>query len=96
MTGGGNRDIWMAAYNSQISTAFWMGFDNPDNTHKLQNWVSGGDYTAALAAKFFKAVYANRSKPEFLKADRIIWLKIDKKQGLTEWSAGPCCFIPFY
>ena len=27
MTGGGNRDIWMACYNSEISCAFWMGFD---------------------------------------------------------------------
>ena len=24
MTGGGNRDIWMAAYNTEISCAFWM------------------------------------------------------------------------
>ena len=87
MTGGGNRDIWMAAYNSEISTAFWMGFDNPDGNHKLQSWVSGGDYTAALAAKFFKAVYANRSKPDFPKADNIVWLKIDKKA--IEWAGEP-------
>jgi len=79
MKSGGNRDIWMAAYNSEISTAFWMGFDNPDDSHKMQGWVSGGDYTAGLAAKYFKAVYANQKKPEFLKADNIVWLKIDKK-----------------
>lgn len=87
MTGGGNRDIWMAAYNSEYSTAFWMGFDNPDNSHKLQSWVSGGDYTAALATKFFKALYTNQSKPEFLKADNIVWLKIDKKA--IEWAGEP-------
>lgn len=87
MTGGGNRDIWMAAYNSQLSTAFWMGFDNPDQDHKLQSWVSGGDYTAALAAKFFKSCYANQKKPDFPKADNIVWLKIDKKA--IEWAGEP-------
>ncbi|MBR6185985.1 MAG: PBP1A family penicillin-binding protein [Clostridia bacterium] len=84
MTGGGNRDIWMAAYNSDLSTAFWMGFDNPDNTHKLQGWVSGGDYTAAMAARFFKSYYADKEKPAFLQADGIVWLKIDVKS--VEWA----------
>ena len=55
---GGNRDIWMAAYNAEISTAFWMGFDNPDSKHRLASWVSGGDYTAALATQFFKSAYS--------------------------------------
>ncbi len=84
MVGGGNRDIWMAAYNSELSTAFWMGFDNPDASHKLQSWVSGGDYTAALAAKFFRNYYANREKPAFRKADGIVWLNIDVKS--VEWA----------
>ena len=84
MTGGGNRDIWMAAYNSDISTAFWMGFDQPDASHRLQSWVSGGDYTAAMAAKFFKAYYADKEKPAFLKADGVVWLNIDKKS--IEWA----------
>ena len=87
MTGGGNRDIWMAAYNSEISTAFWMGFDQPDSTHKLQGWVSGGDYTAAMATRFFKSYYAGKEKPEFLKADGIVWLKIDTKA--IEWAGEP-------
>ncbi|MBE5783185.1 MAG: PBP1A family penicillin-binding protein [Clostridiales bacterium] len=84
MTGGGNRDIWMAAYNSQISTAFWMGFDNPDSTHKLQSWVSGGDYTAALATKFFKSYYSGNEKPAFKEPGGLVWLKIDTKA--VEWA----------
>jgi len=84
MTGGGNRNIWMAAYNSEITTAFWMGFDKPDASHKLQSWVSGGDYTAALATQFFKSVYQNKNKPQFLSADGLIWLKIDTKA--IEWT----------
>ena len=87
MTGGGNRDIWMAAYNSDISTAFWMGFDNPDASHRLQSWVSGGDYTAAMATKFFKSYYAEKEKPAFLQADGVVWLKIDKKS--IEWAGEP-------
>ena len=87
MTGGGNRDIWMAAYNSDISTAFWMGFDNPDNSHKLQGWVSGGDFTAAMATRFFKSYYTGKEKPAFLKADGIVWLNIDLKS--IEWAGEP-------
>lgn len=88
MTGEGNRDIWMAAYNSELSTAFWMGFDNPDSSHKFQSWVSGGDYTAALAAQFFKACYQGaQEKPQFAKADGIVWLKIDTKS--IEWAGEP-------
>ena len=87
MTSGGNRDIWMAAYNSELSTAFWMGFDNPDNQHKLQSWVSGGDFTAAMATRFFKSYYADKEKPAFLKADGIVWLNIDLKS--IEWAGEP-------
>ena len=87
MQGGGNRDIWMAAYNSEISTAFWMGFDQPDKNHKFQSWVSGGDYTAALATKFFRACYEGRDKPKFAETDGLVWLKIDKKA--IEWAGEP-------
>ena len=87
MVNGGNRDIWMAAYNSDISTVFWMGFDNPDNGHKLQSWVSGGDFTAAMATRFFKSYYNGKEKPAFLKADGIVWLNIDLKS--IEWAGEP-------
>ena len=79
MTGGGNRDIWMAAYNTEISCAFWMGFDAPDSTHKLQSWVSGGDYTAAMARNYFKALYQERDKPQFVRPNGIVALEIDKQ-----------------
>ena len=87
MVGGGNRDIWMAAYNSDISTAFWMGFDQPDSKHKLQGWVSGGDFTAAMATRFFKSYYTGKEKPAFLKADGLVWLNIDVKS--IEWAGEP-------
>ncbi len=80
---GGNRDIWMAAYNSEISCAFWMGFDQPDSRHKLASWVSGGDNTALMAKNYFYQLYRNRDKPQFAKPDGIISLEIDKKS--IEW-----------
>ena len=83
MTGGGNRDIWMAAYNPEISVAAWMGFDQPDANHKLEGWVSGGDYTAALCRDFFKSAYSGQSKPSFQKPSGIVSLEIDKKS--IEW-----------
>lgn len=79
MTGGGNRDIWMAAYNSEISCAFWMGFDDPDRNHRLQGWVSGGDNTAAMARDYFKELYQNRDKPQFERPEGIIALEIDRQ-----------------
>ena len=83
MTGGGNRDIWMAAYNRQISTAFWMGFDKTDSKHKLAGWVSGGDYTAALARDFFKAAYQGKEKPAFATPSGIVWQTVDRAS--IEW-----------
>lgn len=87
MTGGGNRDIWMACYNSEISCAFWMGFDNTDNKHKLQSWVSGGDNTALMATNFFRQLYAGKAKPQFKKPSGIISLEIDKQA--IKWRGEP-------
>lgn len=87
MTGGGNRDIWMAAYNSEISCAFWMGFDEPDSKHRLQGWVSGGDNTAAMARNYFKALYQNRDKPQFTRPEGIVALEIDKQA--IKWRGEP-------
>ena len=87
MTSGGNRDIWMAAYNSEISCAFWMGFDEPDNSHKLQSWVSGGDNTAAMARNFFRDLYVDKEKPQFTRPEGIVALEIDKQA--IKWRGEP-------
>ncbi len=80
---GGTRDIWMAAYNTEITTAVWMGFDNTDSKHRISGTISGGDNTAALSRNFFKAVYQGRSKPQFEKPGGIVSLEMDKKS--VEW-----------
>ena len=87
IAGGGNRDIWMACYNTEISCAFWMGFDQTDSRHQLQSWVSGGDNTALMARNYFQKLYSGRSKPQFVKPDGIISLEIDKQA--IKWRGEP-------
>lgn len=76
---GGNRDIWMAAYNSELSVTVWMGFDQTDSQHKIANGITGGKNTASLASAFFKKAYANRDKPKFREPGGLVWLTIDKR-----------------
>lgn len=76
---GGNRDIWMAAYNPQLAVTVWMGFDQTDSAHKIPNGITGGKNTASLAAAFFKKAYAEKEKPQFTAPEGIIWLTIDKR-----------------
>ncbi len=83
LQGGGTRDIWMAAYNTEITTAVWMGFDNPDSKHRISGTISGGDNTATLSRNFFRAIYQGRSKPQFDKPGGIVSLELDKKS--VEW-----------
>lgn len=86
-TGGGNRDVWMAAYTPEVSTAVWMGYDNPDSTHRLPNRVSGGTNPATLARNFLRAYYADRKKVDFQKPSGIVSASIDKKAIETRGEA---------
>ena len=83
---GGNRDIWMAAYNPEISVTVWMGFDQTDAKHKIPNGITGGRNTASLAAAFFKQAYEGRDKPEFTQPDGLVWLTLDKRALTTRGS----------
>jgi len=76
---GGNRDIWMAAYNSELSVSVWMGFDQTDHQHKIPNGITGGKNTASIAAAFFKRAYYEREKPSFAQPDGLVWLTLDKR-----------------
>lgn len=83
MVGGGNRDAWMDAYTAELSVAVWMGYDEPDDTHRLSNSVSGGTNPASLARNFLKAYYTGRSKPSFSKPGGLVSVTLDKKA--IEW-----------
>ena len=76
---GGNRDIWMAAYNTELSVTVWMGFDQTDAKHKIPNGITGGKNTASVAAAFFKKAYADRDKPRFTEPNGLVWLTLDKR-----------------
>ena len=76
---GGNRDIWMAAYNTELSVTVWMGFDQTDAKHKIPNGITGGKNTASVAAAFFKKAYADRDKPKFTEPNGLVWLTLDKR-----------------
>ena len=83
MTGGGNRDAWMSAYTADLSVCVWMGFDQPDDNHRLPNSVSGGTNPASLARNFLKAWYEGKKKPTFSKPGGLISVTLDKKA--IEW-----------
>ena len=87
MVGGGNRDAWMSAYTADLSVSVWMGYDNPDDAHRLSNSVSGGTNPASLARNFLKAWYANRSKPTFQQPKGLVSVTLDKKA--IEWRGEP-------
>lgn len=87
MTGGGNRDVWMAAYTPEISCVVWMGFDEPDATHRMANSVSGGTNPASLARNFFKDWYQNRSKPDFQQPSGLVTVELDKRA--IDWRGEP-------
>ena len=83
MVGGGNRDAWMSAYTAELSVSVWMGYDDPDDNHRLSNSVSGGTNPASLARNFLKAWYTNRSKPVFQQPKGLVSVTLDKKA--IEW-----------
>ena len=83
MTGGGNRDAWMAAYTPELSTVVWMGYDDPDSKHRLSNSVQGGTNPASLARNFLRAWYADKAHPDFQRPEGIVSVTIDQKA--LEW-----------
>lgn len=87
MTGGGNRDAWMAAYTPELSTVVWMGFDEPDAKHRLSNGVSGGTNPASLARNFLRAYYADRPRLDFQRPSGIVSVSLDQKS--LEWRGTP-------
>lgn len=79
MTGGGNRDAWMNAYTADLSVCVWMGFDDPDDNHRLSNSVSGGTNPASLARNFLKAWYDGKKKPTFQSPGGFVTVTLDKR-----------------
>lgn len=87
MVGGGNRDAWMSAYTADLSVSVWMGYDEPDDNHRLSNSVSGGTNPASLARNFLKAWYDGKKKPTFQSPGGFVTVTLDKKA--FEWRGEP-------
>lgn len=87
MAGGGNRDAWMSAYTADLSFCVWMGYDDPDDNHRLPNSVSGGTNPASLARNFLKAWYDGKKKPTFSQPSGLVSVTLDKKA--IEWRGEP-------
>lgn len=74
----GNRDAWMAAYNSEYSAAIWMGYDTYDSGQFMPGEASGGMYPALVLRDVFGKIYENKKSPEFSVPDNIVNVRLDK------------------
>ncbi|MDD3242587.1 MAG: PBP1A family penicillin-binding protein [Eubacteriales bacterium] len=79
----GNRDAWLAAYNSEYVYVSWLGFDRTDEKHFLPSGTTGGNQNAKMAVKIFKSLYPSGGGPQFSVPDGVVKLSIDK-EALTE------------
>jgi membrane peptidoglycan carboxypeptidase len=77
----GNRDAWTVAYTRRVSVAVWMGFDNPDNAHKLSDAESGSNKPTKLAEEFLKQNSARADGGDFPMPATLTRALIDR-QGL--------------
>lgn len=74
----GNRDAWLAAFNSDYIFVSWQGFDRTDAEHFLPAGSTGGNQNARLAVQVFKSLYSDGGAPEFTMPDGVVKLAIDK------------------
>lgn len=73
----GNRDAWMAAYNSEYTACVWMGYDSADDG-VLPPEATGGSYPALLLKELFSALYPHLADaPDFSVPDGIDTIKLD-------------------
>jgi len=90
--GGGNRDIWTAAYTPDISVAVWMGFDRPDSGRVLPDSAGGSSYPARFCAAFLNEIRSGLSGRDFpvpsglasAEIDRIALLEYDQVMLASE------------
>ncbi len=81
--GTGNRDLWMAAYNSDYTSVVWMGYDSTDSTHCFASSVTGGSYPALLLKNLFNNIYADTVSPVFEQPSGVELVNLDKTELLN-------------
>ena len=75
--GGGNRDIWTAAYTPEIAVTVWMGFDEPSAEHALPDYAGGSSYPAKLCAQFLSGISSWLSGHDFIPPEELTPVNID-------------------
>lgn len=89
----GNRDAWMACYNSQIAAVIWMGYDdNKKGTMPLDH--TGGNIPALMLKEVFKYMYEGKESPKFDIPEDIVIVRLDKKSLSDEAPALANAFTP--
>lgn len=77
----GNRDAWTVAYTKNVCVVIWMGFDKPDEAHKLADTESGSNKPAKLAAAYLK-VNSKRAKAAEFSMPATLGRALIDRQGL--------------
>ncbi len=72
----GNRDAWMAVYNTEYSACVWMGYDSAHDGSLPSN-ATGGKYPAMMLYNIFSDIYASKSAPEFEMPANVETVKLD-------------------
>lgn len=80
----GNRDAWMAAYNSEYTAVVWMGYDTSSNGKALPSDATGGKYPAMILKEVFSKMYENKPAPDFIQPEGVLPLKLDLRAMKNE------------
>ncbi len=76
-SGGGNRDIWTAAYTPELAITVWMGFDEPGAGNALPDSAGGSSYPARLCAALLSAVRGKLSGGGFSAPEGLVPVQLD-------------------
>lgn len=83
----GNRDIWLAAYNSEYAAVLWMGFDDSSGGRMLPVDSGGGTFPAEVLHEVFSRMYENRVPPSFVMPDDVVSVSLDTHSLNTDYLA---------
>jgi membrane peptidoglycan carboxypeptidase len=75
----GTRDLWTVAYTPQTAVSVWMGYDAPDDEHRLPASLGGSGYPARLCAAFLGG--ANLPGTDFDRPDGVRTALSDDSQN---------------
>jgi len=75
---GSTRDIWTAAYTPDLAISVWMGYDFPDENHRLPASEGGSGYPARLCAALLKSCSDRLSGAEFKKPASVRSVLLDR------------------